>query len=176
MPAGYRLPLSRPPMNHVHVQSLAEAWLAMLRRLCLFGIYATHEEGEPLANCRYGERKRMSVSWPRPRPRLKIRYINKGSVFHRIPNLEKQHNNFRPGTQHQFYKTTIQSLSHLSHNNFNSFFGTMGATVDTWTCCRCGMGGMVYQTTLQCLEANCQHQRCANCSYFVDSVGPTKSR
>lgn len=51
----------------------------------------------------------------------------------------------------------------------------MGETVHTWECCRCGMGGLVYQTTMQCLELTCQHRRCGQCKYFVDSVGPAKA-
>ncbi|PON26770.1 hypothetical protein TGAM01_v204271 [Trichoderma gamsii] len=40
--------------------------------------------------------------------------------------------------------------------------------VHTWTCCRCGTGGMVYDTTRTCLEMSCQHGLCPNCAYYTE--------
>ncbi|KAL6805726.1 hypothetical protein J3E68DRAFT_389266 [Trichoderma sp. SZMC 28012] len=36
----------------------------------------------------------------------------------------------------------------------------------TWTCCQCNMGGMLKDTTINCLDLDCQHPRCRNCIVY----------
>ncbi|KAL7914923.1 hypothetical protein GGI35DRAFT_163767 [Trichoderma velutinum] len=49
-----------------------------------------------------------------------------------------------------------------------------GAMVNTWRCCKCGLGGLIAETTPQCSELDCQHPRCQNCTIYRDSVGPSR--
>lgn len=126
------MPSLRPPIDHVHVHSLAESWLAMLRccdaapalpalpfwQLCLFGICATHEEGERLAYFRCGKTKVCDIATAT----MEVRYLYKLWIS-QASNLKNSITSFRLRTQHQLQnhnpkpQTIFSPVSAFTHHH-----------------------------------------------------------
>ncbi|KAH0497863.1 hypothetical protein TgHK011_005145 [Trichoderma gracile] len=48
---------------------------------------------------------------------------------------------------------------------------TERSVVFSWSCCQCGMSGLLLEVDLQCTEFNCQHRPCGKCHISKVSVG-----
>ncbi|KAL7965655.1 hypothetical protein HDV63DRAFT_212719 [Trichoderma sp. SZMC 28014] len=156
-----RLPTSsRPPIIHVDAPSLAESWLATLRRFCLLAFAQLREKASIWRTLGVG----IENLWNRC-----CRHENKIYKVSQASKAKSNITSFRLFTKHRLQNHNPKPQPNSSPQS-QFFVGTMGATIHTWTCCRCGMGAMLYDTTVQCLEASCQHHRCPTCTYFEDSV------